>query len=240
MFGKNPLRQLEKTDGQTLQVQGTPFLTIQGEGPFAGQPAVFVRLWGCVLRCHFCDTDFESNRNDISEETLVDQVKGEGLRGNTLLVVITGGEPLRQNLVPFCAALYGAGFSVQIETAGVNPPVNLDIAFYEDFDLTYVCSPKTPKLDPLLERKIDAYKYIVSVDDSSKIDGLPILSTQSPDKVAPLARPPSGFPVTKIYVQPMDVGDAEKNKANTEFAKDLCLKYGYRLSIQLHKLVGLP
>ena len=34
------------------------FPTIQGEGPFVGQPAIFIRLAGCNLQCPACDTDY--------------------------------------------------------------------------------------------------------------------------------------------------------------------------------------
>jgi organic radical activating enzyme len=32
------------------------FASYQGEGRFVGEPQVFVRLWGCPLRCRWCDT----------------------------------------------------------------------------------------------------------------------------------------------------------------------------------------
>ena len=36
------------------------FYTIQGEGSFAGTPAIFIRLSDCNLACKFCDTEFLS------------------------------------------------------------------------------------------------------------------------------------------------------------------------------------
>jgi len=65
MFGTNPLSKPIESDGLYLEVQDI-FSTIQGEGPFAGKPAVFLRLAGCNLRCFFCDTDFESRRTTLS------------------------------------------------------------------------------------------------------------------------------------------------------------------------------
>ena len=60
MFGTNPSRKQVLDDGQELWVQEV-FYTLQGEGPFSGQPALFIRLAGCNLRCFWCDTEFESS-----------------------------------------------------------------------------------------------------------------------------------------------------------------------------------
>lgn len=81
------------------------FQTIQGEMPFAGYPAVFVRLGGCNrgakvdIACEACDTDF---RLSHSEEYSIDEEFVEKLYtllktpSGTRLLVITGGEPLLQ------------------------------------------------------------------------------------------------------------------------------------------------
>ncbi len=58
MLGKNPILKPVFSSGETLDVTEI-FSTIQGEGPLAGEPAVFIRLSGCKLACAFCDTNFE-------------------------------------------------------------------------------------------------------------------------------------------------------------------------------------
>jgi len=126
------------TDPPTLSVVGSSWLTIQGEGPFAGTRAVFVRLAGCNLRCPTCDTDYTTDARDVAVESLAvtvnDAMLGEvkwhhantgGNDGRKILasrsvVVITGGEPMRQEaLVPFVRHLIlDYGLTVQIETNG--------------------------------------------------------------------------------------------------------------------------
>jgi len=206
------------------------FATLQGEGPFAGEPAVFVRLAGCNLRCFWCDTEFESSSWHPSMEELVERI--ESTRApHCDLVVLTGGEPLRQDVSLLIDALLGRGHRVQIETNGT-----LWVDLPEDERLTVVCSPKTTRLDPQLEARVDAYKYIIASGEVDPDDGLPMASTQRRDRSQRLARPREGVPV---WVQPRDDEDAIRNQANLEAAVLAALEHGHRLGLQLHKIVGL-
>lgn len=71
------------------------FYSIQGEGAFAGTPAVFVRFSGCNLACPWCDTD-HSHFVEMSRDGLEDAVRAllKGREG--AIVVLTGGEPALQ------------------------------------------------------------------------------------------------------------------------------------------------
>jgi 7-carboxy-7-deazaguanine synthase len=92
------------------------FKSIQGESTFAGLPCVFVRLTGCNLRCHWCDTAyaFQGGRQ-MSREAVLARI--EALGGS--LVEFTGGEPLLQDeVVPVSAQLLAAGRRVLVETSG--------------------------------------------------------------------------------------------------------------------------
>ena len=116
MLGTNPVRPQDLNDGKSLWVQEI-FYTLQGEGPFCGRPSVFVRLGGCNLRCSWCDTDFESSEWVPALEEILAQI--EKIRpSHCKLIVITGGEPFRQNLAPLVNALLGRDLEVQIETNG--------------------------------------------------------------------------------------------------------------------------
>ncbi len=98
------------------------FVSINGEGPRAGELAVFLRFCGCNLNCSYCDTRW-ANTVDvkcelISAEELVAYVKSTGIKNVTL----TGGEPLLQADVAYLIELLGAsGAEVEIETNGSAP-----------------------------------------------------------------------------------------------------------------------
>lgn len=71
------------------------FQSIQGEGAQAGIPAVFLRLQGCNLRCPWCDTPNALDPGGgtvMSREKVMEQIN----QYTPNLVVVTGGEPLRQ------------------------------------------------------------------------------------------------------------------------------------------------
>ena len=249
MFGNNPtLKHEHNADGYTLRVQEV-FSTIQGEGPLAGTPATFVRLYGCHLKCHFCDTDFMSNDTPRGVHELVDSVNA---LGNTL-VVLTGGEPLRQNVLPLVEKLLKAGHRAQIETAG-SMPLPGDIGAWtrliEDSGrLSFVVSPKGPTARPEFEdpwvSSVVSWKYVVHHADATDDTGIPIADYQTKDPSARhprrLARPATIDP-TNTYIQPMDMGegDIETSAKNLAHAIALCRRHGYRLSLQQHKLLGLP
>lgn len=251
MHGANPIRRQVIDTGLDLYVEET-FRTLQGEGPFAGTPAVFVRLAGCWLACYFCDTHFEEgmDRAPVNVAALTEQVKH--LAGSswtarlTTLVVLTGGDPLRQNIVPLVSMLTASGFHVQIETAGVQWVPGLERFLADSLDAprmfagqcSVVCSPKTGKVAEEMDRYAHAWKYIIRASDTfDSLDGLPLSSTQIEGKAQRLARPSSGH---HIYLQPCDEGDAEKNQANILKCADLAMRYGYRVSIQQHKILQLP
>ena len=230
MFGDNPVRKQELRDDDRLWVQEV-FYTLQGEGPFAGQPAVFVRLAGCNLRCFWCDTDFESSTWLPELHALLREID-ERRPAHCDLVVITGGEPFRQNIAPLVRILLLRGLRVQIETAGT---LWLDIP--EDDHLFIVCSPKTPELNAEIERRIHAYKYVIADGETDEHDGLPTMATQVRGKRSHIARPRPG---AAVYVMPRDDRDDATNRANLRTCARIARQWGYRMTVQLHKLAGLP
>lgn len=220
MLGQNPKRPPINNSGESLDVQKI-FKTIQGEGPFVGMPAVFIRLGGCNLACDFCDTEFE-NFNSWSIEKIINEVII--LNNNKLpsLVVITGGEPLRQPITLLCEKLIELKFTVQIETNGtIYRPLPKEIYI--------VCSPKAGKRGYTYIREdllpnIQAIKFVVAKNSNIY------------NSIEEVGQTKYNIPV---FIQPMDQNNEILNKENTEYAIELALKWGYRLSIQTHKILRI-
>lgn len=227
MFGQNRLEKQKLGDGNSLRiVKGSPFFTIQGEGPYAGHPAVFVRLHGCPLRCHFCDTNFDNPEDPIiSLRNLISYIE----QYDTEFCVITGGEPTNQNIIPLCRSLRQLDYRVQIETAGIGWIDGLEQ--YSEI----VCSPKTPSIHPMVYKYACAFKYIINT--SMQFDTfIPVTATQPGARPATLSAPRPGAPV---YLSPMDEYDEAKNKANRKLVGKLAMDYGCIAGLQLHKFMEL-
>lgn len=212
------------------------FPTIQGEGPFVGQPAVFIRLAGCNLQCPLCDTEYTEGRKRLSIpavfDTILDHAPPGGYRP---LIVVTGGEPLRQDILPLVTFLIKKGYRVQIETNG---SLYRDLPYLPGM-FTVVCSPKSGKLNPDLIRRIDYYKYVLKSGDIDFTDGLPTHALDHPVGRR-VARPPDGFLRQNVYVQPVDTQDAEENKIHLHAAIQSARQFGYTLCLQAHKIINLP
>jgi len=224
-------------------------------------------LAGCHLRCFFCDTQFESSKWHPTLDELVEKIKQEAGE-NIRLVVLTGGEPLRQNIMPLVQKLNDNQMYCQIETAGsfyhndipqLFPMRGLRKDTLPWHGNTIVCSPKTPKINNSLHAYISGFKYIIRAGEIDETDGLPIKSTQKEGGDSRIARPwdfRSGCKVKTehVYLQPMEEykaiamtgsesqrydPDPVKTKANVDLCVELCLKFGYKLSLQCHKILGL-
>jgi 7-carboxy-7-deazaguanine synthase len=210
------------------------YYTLQGEGGQSGRAAVFCRFSGCNLwtgreedrasaTCRFCDTDFVGTDGPGGgkfrhADALADAAWAEwaGVDGHRAargrpLVVCTGGEPLLQLDAVLIAAFKQRGFEVAVETNGTQPaPAGLD----------WICvSPKA-----------NAPLCLTSGDE------LKLVFPQAEPDVHPSRF--EGHAFRHFFLQPLD---GPHREANTRLAVEYCLEHPqWRLSLQTHKLVGLP
>jgi 7-carboxy-7-deazaguanine synthase len=204
------------------------FDTFQGEGPFAGTPAVFVRLSGCNLSCPSCDTEYTFSRNLMTPGEVLHQV---GQYRPRTLVVITGGEPFRQPIWRLCNLLQADGYLVQVETNGTIYPDKW-WRLLDRRNLHVVCSPKTGEVNRLL--MVNSWKLVI---DSGHVlpNGKP---SSTLGQKCPVFNCPEA-PPDRVWVQPLDEKNPQKNHANLNAAIECCKRFGYNLSLQLHKQLGM-
>jgi len=95
------------------------FYSVQGEGLNIGMPQIFIRLFGCNLRCPWCDSKF-SYEGDNFETLNVRQIMERIGKYPCKAVSITGGEPLvqKEELLKLVKQLKADGYYVQLHTNG--------------------------------------------------------------------------------------------------------------------------
>ncbi|TNF08691.1 MAG: 7-carboxy-7-deazaguanine synthase QueE [Gammaproteobacteria bacterium] len=109
------------------------FHSLQGESSTVGLPTVFVRLTGCPLRCHYCDTEYAFYGGE--RKTLA-QILDEVAAFATPRVCVTGGEPLAQKpCLELLTALCDRGYAVSLETAGALSIAEVDPRVVKVMDL---------------------------------------------------------------------------------------------------------
>lgn len=209
------------------------FRTLQGEGRWAGHPAIFVRLAGCNLWsgqeasrqdavCKFCDTNFVGGKAMDKEEIASEVARlGNDWWGSARarrIIVITGGEPMLQLDYPLAEALRGLGarFKVHLETNGTK-------AVPDGLVDWITVSPKAGS--PIEQRSGDELKVVVPQDEFPDIALVRMLTW--------------GFGL--YYLSPRWDPDSGKRDEYMDYAVSAVQRIPpYTLSLQTHKYLGIP
>jgi organic radical activating enzyme len=195
------------------------FFTLQGEGPYAGMPALFIRLAKCNLDCSFCDTFFDdgdwmtyaeiqARAHETIQAFWLDKGKPVpnwaveqqhvGKIYPNIVLVMTGGEPLIQdNISEFMAQQLHNFKEVQVESNGIPDTVVPP-------GVTLVCSPKCVEKNgraikyfapskTILDRA-DCLKFVMSADPESPYSSVPDWALAWRDRTG-----------KQIYCSPMNV-----------------------------------
>ncbi|MEZ7136497.1 MULTISPECIES: 7-carboxy-7-deazaguanine synthase [Komagataeibacter] len=203
------------------------FPTLQGEGAQAGRTAVFCRFAGCNLwsglerdraqaTCRFCDTDFIGT-DGVNGGRFADAAQLADAISRAWPVPDTG---------PAFVVFTGGEPLLQLDDAliaamharGFEIAVETNGTLPAPTGIDWVCvSPKAGA--PLVQKSGDELKLVYPQPDLL------------PEQVADLN-------FRQFWLQPMD--NAERNR-NTAAAVDYCMHHPqWRLSLQTHKLIGIP
>ncbi|RJE70658.1 7-carboxy-7-deazaguanine synthase QueE [Reichenbachiella sp. MSK19-1] len=96
------------------------FYSIQGEGYYAGTPAIFIRLGGCDVGCVWCDVKESWDEKDhpfFTIKEIIEQIQDYPCK----TIIVTGGEPLMYDMTELTTALKEKGYQLNIETSGAYP-----------------------------------------------------------------------------------------------------------------------
>ena len=217
---------------------GTPeiFASLQGEGPSAGRPSVFVRLSRCNLACTWCDTaytwrftgkgafDRKANQVTLGEDDTAARILA--FRGNRL--VVTGGEPLLQAaaLAKMLALL--PGMHVEIETnATVAPPPALDALVHQ-----YNVSPKLAHSGNPAELALIPERLSAFAADPRAFFKFVIATPADIAEVLALAAA-HAIPRERLFVMPEGT-DSTTLQTRARWLAPLALEHGLRFSDRLH------
>jgi 7-carboxy-7-deazaguanine synthase len=204
------------------------FGTLQGEGAQAGTPAVFLRFAGCNLGyevCPWCDTDWAKAHYTEEVEGVVRlvgkaAVAAFGGEPRGLLLVATGGEPSLQLDAPLSAALRARGYRIAMETNGSRP---IDRALVDWLTVS-------PKQAEYVQREGDELKVLFTGFAAPGI---------TPD-TASVRRLAEGTRFQHYFLQSVD--QPEQGGPNFAETVPAVMELGppWRLSVQTHKVIGIP
>jgi 7-carboxy-7-deazaguanine synthase len=204
------------------------FATLQGEGAQAGSPAVFLRFAGCNLGyevCPWCDTDwvkatFQDTLDELLERIRATATAGFGGEREGLLLVATGGEPSLQLDRPLADALRARGYRISMESNGARP---VDRSLVDWLTIS-------PKQAEFAQKEGDELKLLYS---GSAAPGI------TPD-VDAARRIALGTRFAHYFLQPIDIPAQGGPNFDEAVAAVMELGPPWRLSVQTHKVTGIP
>ena len=222
------------------QPDGQPeiFYSLQGEGVTMGTPSVFLRLALCNLACSWCDTkytwDWEQHDRDREVTSLeVRQVEGRIVKHGCRHLVITGGEPLLQqlDLALLASSLKDRGFYLEVETNGTIAP---EPELIRDIDQWNI-SPKLnnsghPKERRELPQVMDTFRGLMNAFFKFVM--------AVPGDVAEVRTLVKRYDLPKNQIILMPEGQTpEAVQSRSRWVSQACVEEGFRFSTRLHILL---
>lgn len=190
------------------------FYSIQGEGHHSGKAAYFIRIGGCDIACHWCDSKMSWN---AAWHPLVpiDNIIRNILNTPARSVVVTGGEPAMYPLEPLSNKIRSNNISNFLETSGAYPITG---------KWDWICISPKPNKYPLTEnlQKADEVKIVIFDNDDFTF------AEKWKDKVPKTC---------KLLLQPEYSQFNKMAPLMVEYAKN---HPEWQISLQAHKFLDIP
>jgi len=218
------------------------FVSIDGEGPSAGEIATFVRFEGCDLRCSWCDTTYSWDGSVEPELLSAAEIRQFAKEAGAYNVTLTGGEPLIQEKIEELISCLleedddGDSFAVRIETHG-----GVDITpFVEQFsddrggdfewDLQFIVDFKLPDSQMMSEMCLTNLDVVGSWDTVKFV----IASVADLDKAIEVMRANELDVRSRVYFSPV----VDLIEPSVIVERMVAEKLNHvRLQLQLHKYI---
>lgn len=207
------------------------FASINGEGPRAGELAMFVRFQGCNLRCSYCDTMWANESDcpytELTPNDIVEEILQSGIRNVTL----TGGEPLLQPEMPALLTLLAAhpALRVEVETNGA-----VDLApFCKTSRPVFTMDYKLPSSGWERAMRVENFALLQQEDTVKFVCG----STEDLERAAQVIADYALTERCHVYLSPVFGNIEPVDMVEYMIAHRL---NGVRLQLQLHKFIWAP
>jgi 7-carboxy-7-deazaguanine synthase len=214
------------------------FESAQGEGLYLGERQLFVRFFGCNLKCRFCDTKL-NRYSEYEPGELLDEVRL--YRDIVNSISFTGGEPLlhKDFLKEVLPLTRREGFQNYLETNGTLPEELKEIIDYLDIVAMDIKLPSSSGIHGLWEMHREFLK--VSSSKEVFIKTIICLDTLEEDlkKAVKLIKEVNRAAVLILQPNSYD-NQAKLNKILTRFRR-VCQDEGVTTCViaQMHKIAGI-
>lgn len=123
------------------------FLSIQGEGKYAGARQLFIRFSDCDINCCDCDTDYKRKKsfeflgkkflNPVKVDELIKFIKSSNILDEIHSISFTGGEPLLNwQEIEYIISSLGTSTKYFLETSGFH--IDKLERIYKKFDVVSI------------------------------------------------------------------------------------------------------